>query len=243
MGFGFLLFGYLTAFLLKSTANAVGIGSLALLVGYGLMVVGIWKLRVYEQLFRFALLPLGFLLIADGYHLAQMICGWAAWNPNWINETADQIVGWIEFALILVFHSLLLPAVLRLAMSVELPKTAVSASRNLILVWIWGILYLIVQLVPFSKVASNFFTVVLTVFNFLFILLNIFLFLSCMKNIAPEGETEQPPHRYRWDLLNRIGDRFAQKQEQAADKRREETEAYLRRRKEKRDQKKNKNKN
>ena len=72
MGFGFLLFGYLTAFLLKSSANAVGIGSLALLVGYGLMVVGIWKLRVYEQLFRFALLPLGFLLIADGYHLAPI---------------------------------------------------------------------------------------------------------------------------------------------------------------------------
>lgn len=240
MGFGYLLLGYLLAFLLEITANAVGLGSIALLVGYGLMAAGIWKLHAYEKSFRFALLPLGFLLIADAYHLANMICDWVAWNPNWINETAEQIVGWIEFGLILAFHSLLLPAALRLAMSVELPKTAVSASRNLILVWIWGVLYLVVRLVPLSKEASNVFTVVLTVFNLLFILLDLFLFLSCMKNIAPEGEDERPPHRYRWNLLNRIGDRFAREQEHAVEKKREETEAYLRRRKEKRDRKQNK---
>lgn len=231
------------AFLLEITASAVGLGSIALLVGYGLMAAGIWKLRAYERLFRFALLPLGFLLIADGYHLAQMICNWAAWSPSWINGTAEQIVGWIEFGLILALHSLLLPAVLRLAMSVELPKTAVSASRNLILVWIWGVLYLVVNLAPLSEEAGKVFAVVLTVFNLLFILLDLLLFLSCMKNIAPEGEDEQPPHRYRWDLLNRIGDRFAREQERAVDKKREETEAYLRRRKEKREQKKNKKKN
>ena len=61
-----------------------------------------------------------------------------------------------------------------------------------------------------------------------------------MKNIAPEGEDERPPHRYRWNLLNRIGDRFAREQEHAVEKKREETEAYLRRRKEKRDRKQNK---
>ena len=243
MGFGYLLLGYLTAFILEITANAVGAGPLALLVGYGLMAVGIWELQAYQKMFRFAFAPLGLLLATDVYRIIGMIGEWTSRSPAWMTASFTAVVEWSEFALILCFHSLLLPAVLRLAMSVELPKTAAGASRNLILVWIWGVLYSVVRLVPFSDEARKVFTVVLTVFNFLFIFLNLFLFLSCMKNIAPEGEDEKPPHRYRWDFLNRIGDRFAREHERAAETKRKETEDYLRRRKEKREQKKNGNKN
>lgn len=243
MGFGYLLLGYLLAFLLEITANAVGAGPLALLVGYGLMAVGIWKLQTYQKSFRLAFPPLALLLVTDVYRMIGMIGEWASKSPAWMTATVTSAVEWSEFALIVCFHSLLLPAVLRLAMSVELPKTAASASRNLILVWMWGILYSVVRLVPFSEEARKVFTVVLTVFNFLFIFLNLFLFLSCMKNIAPEGEDEKPPHRYRWNLLNRIGDRFTREHERAVETSRKDIEEYLRRKKEKkekREQKKNK---
>lgn len=243
MGFGYLLLGYLAAFILEITANAVGAGPLALLIGYGLMAVGIGKLQAYQRSFRFAFPPLALLLVADVYRIVGMIGEWTSASPAWMTATFTSAVEWSEFALIVIFHSLLLPAVLRLAMSVELPKTATSASRNLILVWLWGILYAVVHLAPLSDEAGKVLTVVMTAFDFLFILLNLFLFLSCMKNIAPEGEDEKPPHRYRWNLLNRIGDRFASEHERAAEKKRKETEEYLQRRKDKREQKQNRNKN
>ena len=242
MGFGYLLLGYLAAFLLEITANAAPIhaGPLALLVGYALMAVGIGKLIAYQKSFRYVFFPLGLLLLTDVYRIIAMIGIWTGNTPGWITENLTEVVGWIEFGLILLFHSALLPAILRLAMSVDLPKTASAASRNLILAWIWGILYLVVHLAPLQGDAQRVFTAVLTLFNLLLILLNLFLFLSCMKNIAPEGEEEKPPHRYRWDLLNRIGDRFAREQEKAAETKRTETEEYLKRRKERKDKKRKK---
>ena len=244
MGFGYLLLGYLAAFLLEITANAAPIhaGPLALLVGYALMAVGIGKLIAYQKSFRYVFFPLGLLLLTDVYRIIAMIGIWTGNTPGWITENLTEVVGWIEFGLILLFHSALLPAILRLAMSVDLPKTASAASRNLILAWIWGILYLVVHLAPLQGDAQRVFTAVLTLFNLLLILLNLFLFLSCMKNIAPEeteGEEEQPPRRHRWDLLNRLGDRFAREQEKAVETRRAETEEYLRRKKEQAEQRKN----
>ena len=244
MGFGYLLLGYLTAFLLELTLNAdpINAGPLALVVGYGLMAVGIAKLTAYEKNFRLSFAPLGLLFLANVYAIVGMVGNWTGNVPGWMTDRLNSVMDWVVFALVLAFHSLLLPAVLRLAMSVDLPKTANVSSRNLILVWLWGVLYLVTRLVPAGSEAQKVFAVVLTVFDLLFILLNLFLFLSCMKNIAPEeteGEEEQPPRRHRWDLLNRLGDRFAREQEKAVETRRAETEEYLRRKKEQAEQRKN----
>ncbi len=241
MGFGYLFLGYLTAFLLEITVNAIHAGPLALLVGYSLMAVGVWRLKAYQRSFRLALPPLALLFLVNIYRILEMFGEWFLWNPAWMSDSLGTVAGWLEFVFILLFHSLLLPAVLRLAMAVGLPKTAVAASRNLILVWIWAALYLVVRLAPLSSDAGKVFGVVLTLFDFLFIILNLFLFLSCMKNIAPANEDDSP-RRYRWNLLNRIGDRFAREQERASETKRGETEAYLRRRKEKQEQKKKRGK-
>ncbi len=241
MGFGYLFLGYLTAFLLELTVNAVGAGPIALLVGYALMGIGIVKLYAYQRRFRFSLIPLGLLFLENIYRIIGMICAWASWNPAWMTEKLGRAMSWAEFALILAFHVLLLPAIGKLAASVDLPKTVLATGRDLILVFFWAGLYLAVMFIPFSEELGKAFGVVLTVVNLLMILMILFLLLSCMKNIAPADE-DDTPHRYRWNLLNRIGDRVAREHDKATETYRREAEERLRKSNERRQSGKTKHK-
>ena len=233
--------GYLFAFLLEITANVkpLGAGPIAVLVGCVLMLIGVLKLSDYEKSFRLASIPLGLLLFTDLFHGVEMVSAWVGKTPVWLSENVSAVFGWIDFAAVLLLHSLLLPAVARLASSVELSKTRTAAIRNLILVGLWGALYLCVMLIPFPEKVQKGFLLAQVLCNFVVLLLNLWLLLSCMKNIAPEEDADQPPHRYRWNLLNRIGDRFTYEHQRAAEKKRLETEDYLRRRIERSEAKKN----
>ena len=236
--------GYLTAFLLEITANIkpLGAGPIAVLVGCILMLIGVLKLSDFEKSFRLSVVPLGLLLFTNVFHDVEMIGAWAGKTPEWMSDGVIAAFGWIDFAAILLLHILLLPAIARLAMSVELPATATAATRNLILVGIWGVLYLCASLIPFPETVKKGVLLAQVLCNFAVMLLNLWLFLSCMKNIAAEEDADQPPHRYRWDLLNRIGDRFTGEHERAAEKKRQEIQEFLRRRKEKKEERKNRKK-
>ena len=239
MGFGYLFLGYLFSFLLEITASIkpIGAGPLAVLAGCVLMLIGVWKLSDYEKFFRFSVIPLGLLLLTNVYHDIEMVGAWVGKTPAWVTGGFTTAIGWIDFAAVILLHALLLPAILRLAMSVELPKTGTAATRNLILVGIWGVLYLAVNLIPFPATAKKGVLLAQVLCNFAVILMNLWLLLSCMKNIAPEESAEEPPHRYRWNFLNRIGDRFFGEHERAVEKKRLETQDFLLRRKEKRENK------
>ena len=54
MGFGYLLMGYLTVFLLYILASSVGVGPFALLIGYLLMLYGLLQLRRFQSSFSIA---------------------------------------------------------------------------------------------------------------------------------------------------------------------------------------------
>ncbi len=239
MGFGYLFLGYLTAFLLKLTANGIRIGAVALVLGYALMAAGLFKLRRYQARFTAALwvlLPLSLLAV---YELAKMFCDLFLWNPFWINETVTAVVSWLTLLLILLFHAALLSAIRVLAMEVGLPKLAAAAVRNLLFFGLYVVFYVLIN-VPGLDSARPYLIICATVVNVSYLLLNLLLLLSCMKNICPEGEEEQPKHRYRWNFLNKIGDKFSETQERAVETRRRELEERMRRRAEKREQKKRK---
>lgn len=244
MGFGYLFLGYLFAFLLEITANVkpLGAGPLAVLLGCILMLIGVLKLSDYEKNFRLCSVPLGLLLFTNLFHDVEMVCAWIGETPVWMSEIVKSTFGWIDFVAILLLHALLLPAVARLALSVELPKTRAASTRNLVFVGLWGVLYLCAMLIPFPEKVQKGVLLAQVICNFAVILLNLWLFLSCMKNIAPEEDTEEAPHRYRWNLLNRIGDRFTYEHERAVEKKRAETEEFLRRRMERREERKNRKK-
>lgn len=244
MGFGYLFLGYLFAFLLEITANVkpLGAGPLAVLLGCVLMLIGIFKLSDFEKSFRISAVPVGLLLFANVFHDIEMVGAWIGKTPEWMSENVTAVFGWIDFVAILLFHALLLPAIARLAMSVELPKTATAATRNLILVGLWGVLYLCASLIPFPETVKKGVLLAQVLSNFIVLLLNLWLFLSCMKNIAPEEDADQPPRRYRWNFLNRVGDRFTSEHERAAEKKRMEIQDFLRRRKERKEERKNRKK-
>ena len=237
MGFGYLFLGYLLAFLLKFAADNIGAGPLVFLVGTVLIAVGVRLLSDYEKTFRFSYIPLGLLTLSNGYQIICMIAGWTRKTPAWMTADVNNTLEWCHVAFIVLFHVLLAIAVARLTLSIGLPKTASFALCNLILLGAWVIFAVVLKAAPLSSKAIRILTAVQVLTQISWTLFDLGLFLSCMKNIAPQGEEDQPPKRYRWDLLNKIGDRFFGEHERAVEKQKAETEVYLRRRKEKREQK------
>lgn len=249
MGFGYLLLGYLTAFLLKLTADGIklpptyetGFGSVVLLLGYALMAVGLFKLRRYHNRFTVALwsiLPLSVLAV---YDLAKMICILLRRSPVWMNGTVDSVLSWLTLLFILLFHATLLSAIRGLAQEVGLVKLAAAAVRNLLFFGFYIVFYVLIQIpVEGMDRARPYLILCATIVNLVCLFLNLWLFLSCMKNICPEGEEEQPKHRYRWNFLNLLGDKYAETQERAVETKRREMEERLERRRERQEQKKRK---
>ena len=241
MGFGYLLLGYLTAFLLKLTANGIGIGAAALVLGYALMAVGLFKLRLFHRSFTFALwslLPLSLLAV---YEFAKMLCDLLLWEPVWINGTVTNVISWLTLFFILLFHATLLAAIRGIAMDVGLPKLAAAAVRNLLFFGLYTVFYVLIR-IPAAGLdhARPYLILCATIVNVTCLFLNLLLLLSCMKNICPAGEDEPPKHRYKWNFLNRLGDKYAEMQKRAADTQRREMEERLLRRQEKKERKKRK---
>ena len=54
MGFGFLLIGYLVAFVLSMTMERLSFGGAAYLIGYLLMFRGLLELERYQRAFSYA---------------------------------------------------------------------------------------------------------------------------------------------------------------------------------------------
>ena len=76
MGFGILLVGYLVTFVIWLTVQAINVGSLALLFGYGLMFYALSMLNRYHGAFAFSrwvaaiqLIPSLWFLVTDASRL------------------------------------------------------------------------------------------------------------------------------------------------------------------------------
>ncbi len=239
MGFGYLLIGYLVAFLLKMTAQGLHIGFLALFAGYGLMLYGLWHLKRYCGFFVFSEWTLYPLLLTAIYRMLQAFTELFLWKIPLVNATVTTVVDWVEFILYMLFHALLLSAIREIALQVELRSTAMFAVRNSVIVLLYGVVYL-VYLLPFAALDTlrPYLNLSAALLNLAWLICNLLLLLSCTKNICAKGDEEITPKRYRWNLLNRIGDRFDATIEGAANRQRGEIEEHLRRRQEKKKKKK-----
>lgn len=239
MGFGWLLIGYLFTYVLYLTANRLGIGSVALLLGYSLMLVGTLKLEHYEKRFGFAkflLIP----LLAGGLYQAigEVLAFCKVEVPFFGAPLAKTIYGWALFFLLIFLQIVLLLSVSALAKNVGLLHISAKAIRNFIFLAIYGILYLVTSLsFDWLTPARPYLKIPMILSLLLLVGLNLFLFLSCMKNIAPADEDDSPK-RYRWEFLNKIGDTFEKNRQEAAESGRAYAEEKLRARKEAREKKK-----
>ena len=149
----------------------------------------------------------------------------------------------MEFFLIMVFHAALMSAIREIAMGVELPKIASAAIRNLIILALYAVVY-IFYYVPglMGDAARGYLTLSMTLLNLAWIVCNLLLLLNCTKSIAAEGQEEIEPKRYKWEFLNRVGDRFEENMKKASESNRDAIEEHLRQKQEKKKKKEKKKK-
>lgn len=241
MGFGYVLIGYLVTFVLYLTVAQLGFAPLALLAGYGLMYLGLRELAHYHRSFRipaWMLLPLSLVALCDAY---TGIAGALSTDLPAIPASVAGVLEWLTFALIIGFHVSLLAAIRNLSAEVGISRIGVSAVRNCVLVGLYAVLYLVAGL-PFAQdeAVRPYFNLPLVLLQVVWIVCNLFLFLTCAKDICPEGEEDQKPKRYRWDLLNKIGDAYERNRQKAIDTTTKEAEEKLRKRQANRQKKKRK---
>lgn len=227
MGFGYLLIGYLVAFVLHITVGAMGVGSLALLFGFGLMWTGVHSLRLFCHSFSYAEYVIYPMLAVGVYRLIEDLATLFLWDMPFLT-VLETAMSWVEFCLIMVFHAALLSAVREIGMQVGLKKISVAAIRNSVIVLLYAAIYLLYWIPGlFPDVARNYLTLSLTLLNVAWVVCNLLLLLSCTKDIVAEGQENPEPKRYRWEFLNRVGDQFLENFRKAADSNREAIEERL----------------
>ncbi len=232
MGFGYLLLGYLTTFLLKMLASALGVGSLALLIGYFLMWTGLRMLRLFCRAFEWAEWALYPMMVTALFGLFADLSDLFLWNLSFLGGIS-AVMAWVEFVLIMVYHAALLSAIREIGEQVELKKISAAAIRNSIIVLLYAVVYML-YFIPglFPDAARGYLTLSMTLLNVAWIFCNLWLILNCTKDIVAEGQEEPEPKRYKWEFLNRMGDQFEQNIKKAADSNREAIEENLRKKQE-----------
>ncbi|MBQ9131950.1 MAG: hypothetical protein IJX62_05725 [Clostridia bacterium] len=233
MGFGYLLIGYLVTFVLHVTTQALGLGPLGLLVGYGVMYMGLSKLNPFQRAFsiaRWTLIPLTCVSLC---HLA------VAFADVFLLDLPFRApillaVEWSNFALLIFFNMSMLYGIRMIARDVELPRIATAAVRNTLFVGAYAILYLLGQ----SPALEPYLVLPAVLTQIVWVACNLFLILTCAKDICPEGEEEITPKRYRWEFLNKIGDAYERTRQRSIDRTTREAEEAIRRRNERLAQKK-----
>ena len=236
MGFGWLLLGYIVSFVLNTVAKQLNAGFAAQMIGYLLMLRGLWELRKYRREFRFPLWGVLLLFPETVYNALRELGETFLWRIPFVNDTVTQAVGWAEFAVLVLMHLTLYCAVARLGQEVELPRTVKDAVFDGIVCLLYVVLYIVSRLPAVAPYAGQF-AVPLTVYLLFWRVCDIFLLVSCCKNICPEGDEEVAPRKYRWEFLNRLGDSFSANFRRAADSTRNAREESLRRKRERKKRK------
>lgn len=238
MGFGYLFLGYLIAFLLMPVADGLGVAFVALLLGYTTMLYALHILKHFCYAFAYAQWSLYPLVLLSFYHALENLSELFLWNVSFVTPTVTSIIGYVEFGFVLLFHAALLSAVRVIGNEVGLKSTAAAAIRNFIIM----MLYAAVAIVYFIPIAAfegirSYLGLSVTLMKLVYVICNLLLLVSCAKNICAEGEDEPEPKRYRWEFLNKVGDSFASTFQKASDRNRSDMEAYLRKKKTKRERK------
>lgn len=123
MGFGWLFLGYVVSFLLSGVGAMLNMKFLVCLLGYVMILRGLWELRKYNAAFRFPLWTVFALMPATVY---EMLTEWGkvfAWNAPFLSETAETVMAWVDFGITMLFHFTCYYAVAIIAKSVDLPRT------------------------------------------------------------------------------------------------------------------------
>ena len=235
MGFGWLFIGYFaTTFMTLNPA-----GSAIRLVGYGVILMAVWKLRRYHRAFDWAAVGTALMLLIAASLALSDLSGWlydyALLSFRLIPEGAETVIGYAEKVVSLLFHGALLWSIRKIALETEVPKIAVSAVRNFVFICIYYILYVVSSL-PFAFIqnARGAWVAMTWLVWLIWIVLNHVLIFSCYARICDEADVDMEQKPSRFAFVNR----FREENERRQQKAREEQAAYQREKREKNKSKK-----
>ncbi len=211
MGWGLLFFGYFLVFVL-------GLNPLfevfATIPGWAVMLVGLCNLKRYCHSFRYAqwcVYPTLFIVVWQTFVgiQTQFDVPFA-----FLHEQVTVVVGWAELLAVLLFHTVLVISTKELALRVSVPKNAVRAMRNLVLVWLYGILLLVQTLIPKAEITRTLYPVLLLL-QLVWAISFCVLLYSCYMRICPADDIEhtRKPSRFAW--INRLRVAMDEKEQRA----------------------------
>lgn len=187
MGFGWLFIGYFFA----NVMAVYSVLSFAMLAGYPLMVMGLYKLAPYHTRFRslffVSLVSLPFALYYGVYGFSQL--GFGALEGVFTGAFFDT-VQWCYFLFAMVFHALLLYAIAGLSAELKLLSIQSAAWRNLILTMLYYVIDLVARL-PFVFSVQQYFVMPVLLLRIITVFLNLYLIFRCYRHICSEEENSK----------------------------------------------------
>ncbi len=243
MGFGYLLFGYLITFVLYITVSNLGFGGLALLLGYGLMLLGLWELNRYHRAFAYAKWLLFPLLLTAVYELFRSLDALFLWKFAFFGTAVENVFSWLQFLLLILFNLALLYGIRMISRDLGILHMVTAAIRNSIFVGIYAVLYLVAHfpIQPIQQI-QGYFTLPVVLSNVVWIVCNLVLLVACNKNICRAEDEAQPPKPSRFGFLNRLNESYERNRQRSVETTTRDAESFLRKRQEKREQKNRKKK-
>lgn len=234
MGFGPLLIGYLITYIVT-----LGLGNYlfaGMLIGGFVMFLGLCELRKYAPSFLYAIIANVLLILCSFLEAAAYIDDAFLLGLGLYNGFISDIFAWIELVVYLIFNLTLLYGIADLSRRVEFPETRQKAYRNMVFVVLYNVFHLLIN-IPNSIFSQDkgFFLTLLMIFQLIYAFINLALIFKCYAMICPEGEEEMQRKPSRFEFVNKM----RQKQDEREQAAIESTKAYLEKKIEKRNQKKN----
>ncbi len=238
MGFGYLLIGYLVTFVINMTIQSLGFGGVAVFVGSGLMLLGLSELTRYNRAFVWAKWLLIPILVISVYEMLESLNGMLLWSLPIFGASVGAVVDWLTFMLFISFNLAMLYGIRAITQELGILHMTTAAIRNSFFVCLYAVLYLIAHL-PIEAITAigGYLALPVTLTYLIWLICNLTLLLSCNKNICRAGDEEQPAKPSRFGVINRLNEAYESNRQRSIEKTTQETEAFLRRRKEKRERK------
>ncbi|MBE6583699.1 MAG: hypothetical protein E7649_01775 [Ruminococcaceae bacterium] len=235
MGFGFLLIGYIFAYV-----SAVGFGTYIFagtLVGGSIMFLGLFELRKYSPTFVYALIANTLLLICSLYGTLVWVEQQFGFPLGIVALNLGTVFDLAEIAINFLFNMSVLYGIADLSRRVEYPDTRVKAFRNMIFVILFNVLQIIV-LLPIETLKSSRagLMMLLMLMQLVYTIINAALIFKCYAMICPEGQEDMRRKQSRFGFINKWNKIKDEREEQVV----EQTKKYLESKLNKRNEKLNK---
>lgn len=232
MGFGLLLIGYITAYVI-----IVGFGTYTfagMLIGGFLMFLGLSELRKFAPTFLYAIIADTLLLICSFYGTLVWIETQFGFDLGIVALGLGIFFDWASILINLFFNIALLYGIADLSRRVEYPETRIKALRNMIFVALFNLLQLTLVL-PISALDSSrsALMLLLLILQLFYTILNAALIFKCYAMICPEGEEDMKRKKSRFEFINKWNKIKEEREEQVEAQTKKYIEDKLQKRNEK----------